>query len=499
MKKIFAIFFSICLMASVLCISAFAEDMPELAPGTVLRLVAVKKDGTETFVGDYSNFEDGWNHAMSSDVRKEYARIIVDFYADWNADANCDFTDDFWNNGPGFDWDTIYIPDDTRVTVNLNGHTVNRKLKSYEYDGEVIYIDEDADVIINNGTITGGWSCNGAGGIHIHDADVVLNNVNVIGNVVEDDDGGAIALYDGASLTMNGGSIVNNTVKSTNVSWVFAAGVYVEKSTASFTDVTFSGNHSSGRYEYKRDQTETYSSRGVAIYATDANVTVDSCKFYNNATHHGNFLDAESVICVRDSEMTVKKTVFNSNGDVQHFTNGQHSVYLSVMLFDVGDSDLKIEECQFISNAGSFLFDSDKKSYLNITDSSFTGNFSAIYRGSVASAATSSFVGCTFNKNSPTGNHPHSFEFSQTGEQPTFADCDFGNSTFNDRSKATIDGEKGTGAILGNGSLAVIVAFGALTAAVASGGVCIPLYKRMAALESVENAIKPKEEDEDDE
>ena len=486
-------------MASVLCISAFAEDMPELAPGTVLRLVAVKKDGTETFVGDYSNFEDGWNHAMSSDVRKEYARIIVDFYADWNADANCDFTDDFWNNGPGFDWDTIYIPDDTRVTVNLNGHTINRKLKSYEYDGEVIYIDEDADVIINNGTITGGWSCNGAGGIHIHDADVVLNNVNVIGNVAEDDDGGAIALYDGASLTMNGGSIANNTVKSTNVTWVFAAGVYVEKSTASFKDVTFQGNHSSGRKEYKRDQTETYSTLGAAIYATDANVTVDSCKFYDNANHRGNFLDAKSVICLRDSEMSVKNSIFRGNGDIQYFTNGQHPVCLSVMLFDMGDSDLKIEKCQFISNKGSYLFDTDKKSYINVSDTSFTGNLSAIYRGSVASAATSSFVDCTFDKNSVTGNHPHSFEFSQTGEQPTFENCDFGNSTFNDRSKATIDGEKGTGAILGNGSLAVIVAFGALTAAVASGGVCIPLYKRMAALESVENAIKPKEEDEDDE
>jgi hypothetical protein len=95
---------------------------------------------------------------------KGYDRIVVDFYADWIATGS--FTDD-WINGDGFKNDTIYIPDDAKVTLNLKGHTINRGLTSLLIDGEVIYIDTEAVVIIKDGTITGGYSENGAGGIHI--------------------------------------------------------------------------------------------------------------------------------------------------------------------------------------------------------------------------------------------------------------------------------------------------------------------------------------------
>jgi hypothetical protein len=43
-----------------------------------------------------------------------------------------------------------------------------------------------------------------------------------------------------------------------------------------------------------------------------------------------------------------------------------------------------------------------------------------------------------------------------------FENCDFGNSTFNDRSKATFDGAEGVGSIFGEGSLAMILGFLAL-------------------------------------
>ena len=140
MKKFLAILMAICMMASLLCVPAFAADaadkLPAPAAGVVLRATALLKDGkTIELIGDYNNFEDGWNAAMdiaespSEMATKGYDRVVVEIYADWNA-VNGNFTDDAWweINGPGFDNDTIYIPDGARVTLNLNDHKINRGL-----------------------------------------------------------------------------------------------------------------------------------------------------------------------------------------------------------------------------------------------------------------------------------------------------------------------------------------------------------------------------------
>ena len=183
----------------------------------VMRVSALKKDGSLEFIADYTVHEEGWEAAIDlaedhkTMRRNDYDRVVVDMYADWNA-VNGEFTE-HWLNGDGFNWDAILVPADVRVTLNLNEYTINRGLTEYELNGEVMFIDEDADVIINNGTVTGGWSYNGAGGIHVDDgANVTLNNVHVVGNTVTNDQGAAIALYDGSTLTMNDGSLSNNVL-----------------------------------------------------------------------------------------------------------------------------------------------------------------------------------------------------------------------------------------------------------------------------------------------
>jgi hypothetical protein len=45
------------------------------------------------------------------------------------------------NWGDGFAWSTIYVPENANISLNLNGHTINRGLEDSEDDGEVIYID----------------------------------------------------------------------------------------------------------------------------------------------------------------------------------------------------------------------------------------------------------------------------------------------------------------------------------------------------------------------
>ena len=497
-------------MMSLFCVSSSALTV---SSNDVIRVYGLKKDGTPTLLNGYTKFDEGWeaavDYAEDHDYMDEngYERISVDFLADWNANENGEFGKSWefgsdW--GDGFQYSTIFVPSDTKITINLNGHTINRGLRKYEYDGEVICINDDADLIINGGksgdpiieldkdpgdvkmgTITGGWSCNGAGGIHMQDGSkLTLNNVNIVGNTVEDDDGGGIAVYDGAELIMNGGSIANNTIKSSNVTWVFGAGIYIKDSTASVYNVTFQHNHSGGRADYKRDHSETYSTYGVAIYSDESKVTIDSCKFYDNAHHRGNFLDANSVICATaDSEMTIKNTIFKGNGAVQHFTNGHVDVFLGAKLFNTGDCDLTIEDCQFIGNNTTVLLEMGSSSSLSVSNTHFTDNNSSVYSEFYASSLARSFVNCTFDQNISSVKYPYSFEFSDGGTHPTFVDCDFGDSSFNDRSRATIidtDAKNGAGSIFGAGSLVMIIAVLALVSSAVSISLTITFNKKKA-------------------
>ena len=77
MKKIFAIFMTICLLAGALSITAFAADEP------VMTVSGLTKDGPVK-IGDYTSFEAGWNFAMEKAIDNEYLenndydRIVVE-------------------------------------------------------------------------------------------------------------------------------------------------------------------------------------------------------------------------------------------------------------------------------------------------------------------------------------------------------------------------------------------------------------------------------------
>ena len=314
MKRIFAILMTICLLAGALSITAFAaeETLPEPAEGTLLRVTATKGEDT-VLIGDYTNFEEGWHDAIRESTPRYskwtgYERVIVDFYSDWTSAADGNFTDDVWQeaNGFGFNNDTIYIPDDAMITVNLNGHTIKRVLPDSISDGEVMYIDEDADVIINNGTITGGKSTNGAGGIHIHDANVTLNDVHIVGNIADNDDGGGIALYDGAELIMTRGSFTNNSIDGVSNNETFdcyGGAIYIEDSKAFFYSVEFKNNQNTNDEDY-----------GAAIYVDDGEVSIDNCTFDGNGIKDDakGYKPALSIIHAEDSTVKVENSTFTN-------------------------------------------------------------------------------------------------------------------------------------------------------------------------------------------
>ena len=475
-------------MATMLCVSVFAADAP--ASDVVLRISATKKDGSTVVVKDYTSFEDGWNAAMELAAnpkelnKNEYARVIVDLYSDWNA-VKGEFTDDFFN-GKGFNWDAIYIPENVKVTLNLNGHTINRGLTEYQYNGEVMYIDEEADVIINDGTITGGYSCNGAGGVHVNDgANVTLNNVNLVGNTVEDDNGAAIALYGGAILTMNGGSMCNNVVYSTDIAHTAAmltdndsCGVlYAELSEAILNNVTFKDNVA-----------KNVSAPGLVATFVHSKGVLNNCVVEENgyvAEDLGYVSPLSLFASSTPIDLSIQNTVFKNNGDTYRVLNAYPSkLQTSLMSFTTthysrDNAYINVENCTFTGNKMNCLFDTAEVRF-SMSDCTVTDNHanvafvyhseSGVYRPGSANT----FENCTFNNNHPDNNdmiyrgreNPGTFYFADKYADVTFTACDFGDSTFTNKNFAKFTSSSVVGSVFNEGSLIMIISISALAISV---------------------------------
>ena len=465
MKKIFAFILTFCLLASALCVTTFAED------SVVMSVYGLKKDGeTKVILDTFTDFSVGWeavvDYAEDHDTMdiSGYERIVVDFHADWNANSKGEFGD----GGDGFEWSTIHVPGKVSITMNLNGHTINRGLgDNNELDGEVIRVEGKADLIINDGTITGGNSDNGAGGLHITGgATVTLNNVNVSKNEADGDNGAGIALYGGSTLIMKGGSISNNINDSFCNE---AAGVYLNNSTAIFEGVTFSNNQA------------TYTPVNGTILFLDQKsaVTMKKCEVFGNGTKNADLDSKGSISLIHitgDSRIDITETNFTGNGDAGTEATGSN------VLINVYDAEhCYIDNCTFTNNSAEYLLmvvNNDVK----VTNSRFLNNPANVLHGYGEKV---SFTDCVFHNNPATKWTDYdSFYFVFKDAPITFTRCDMGNSTFNDRSRATFE-NSGVGSIFGEGSLIMVVAIAALMVSVAGMGVTLSLKKK---LESVKNA-----------
>ena len=459
MRKIFAIIMISCLMAIALCGTAYAEETGPV----VLSISGLKKDGTIMGLNHWTTFAEGWEAAIDfaedEDFMDEHdlVRIIVDLKADWKANSKGEFGKSSWD---GFQYTTVYVPDDVRITINMNGYTIDRGLTKWEWNGEVICIGDDADVIINDGTIKGGFSGNGAGGIHIYGgADVTLNNVTLCNNRVDDDYGMAIGLFDGATLTMNGGSISDNLSYVTSAG-AYGGGVYVNDAKATLKGVTFENN-----------QGVKFPTYGAAVFVDDGMLVMEECKVIGNGLVGKNgdvtYAGAYSIIDVLTrSNVTIKNTTFSSNGYAEEALVAYNTWRYTSVIRAVA-SFLTIEEtCDFSDNNQVFLITSEAAT-LTVRDTDFTGNNSFAFYGHCASGFRSIFTECKFSYNQPMLKLDSTFNFLLNNVNITFVDCDFGDATFNNRRAATFE-SSGSGSIFGEGSLTMIVALVALIASVAS-------------------------------
>ncbi len=181
----------------------------------------------------YTKLSDAWNQAVSSGQTLELLQ-----------DATIG--------------DRLKLEKGKSLTVNMNGHTIDRGRSSSTSDGEVIWVGENATLTLKgSGTVTGGWSTNGAGGIHMKkNAKVTLDGVTVSGNRAErswgsDGYGGGVMMAGtGGQLVMkNGAAIQNNRA-------AYGGGVYIDKENCTISmdnahiDNNYSENGGGGVYSY---------------------------------------------------------------------------------------------------------------------------------------------------------------------------------------------------------------------------------------------------------
>ena len=137
---------------------------------------------------------------------------------------------------------TLEIASNKTITIDLNSHTLNRKLTQRNYDtgGQVFTVRSSATLNLSNGTLTGGWGGD-SGGIVNYGGTVNLTDVTITG-CTGDDRGGGICNRDGGTLTMTGGSITNN-ISNDKMEPEGGGGIFnAEGATMTLTSVTITGN-----------------------------------------------------------------------------------------------------------------------------------------------------------------------------------------------------------------------------------------------------------------
>ncbi len=162
---------------------------------------------------------------------------------------------------------TLSIPSNHSVSIDLNGHKLDRKLTQRgQGGGQVITVRSGATLNLSNGTLTGGWG--GGGGALVNEGGTVTLIDVIITKNVADDRGGGICNCEGGTLTMTGGAITNN--RSNDHSGAKGGGGFFneENATATLTNVSITGN-----------EAKVCGGGGICNFGT---LTLDGCTIQNN-------------------------------------------------------------------------------------------------------------------------------------------------------------------------------------------------------------------------
>ena len=326
------------------------------------------------------------------------------------------------------DWtlsERLELKANEKGTIYMNGYKIDRGLTRSKSDGEVIYMNKDSSLtlkgcdadgnnitgkkfevkgrnlsgttsgkITSGGLITGGYSSNGAGGIHMkEDANLTLDNVIVGGNKASSDYGGGVNMNNvGDSLKLkNGAAIAYNVAE-------FGGGVYVAThhckislsggSAIAYNYATESGGgiYSYGSYTTVELTESSAISNNIAgedgggYYGYYSRNTIESSDktglmTYNFANDSGGAIFLESAI-LSENKNSISGICFD--GNPCHSCGG--AMYLNQESTTVSDCVIKNNSATniYIGMGGGIYNANDENVFENCT---ITGNYAEKYGG----------------------------------------------------------------------------------------------------------------------
>ncbi len=313
-KKILSILF-----ASVLCLSPIGVKAAQM--------YAESEDGTKV----YTSIDDAWNAAQNG------TKIIMS--CDWNLSER------------------LVLDSNKTATIEMNGHKISRNLTSAKTNGEVIKLCSNSTLNLNGkkvptaklsfkgydygirvdavtysgGLVTGGYSTNGGGGIHMKGGSTLnLDTVSISGNksnfsLGSDGHGGAIYMDgSGDKLTMNNAEITFNAAQRDG------GGVYVNNrySSIEMNNRSTIVNNSAGASLEDLD-CDVANGGGIAVDGHDVTITLNGkSNVINNYCHaHGGgiYSDAKSTkVYLNDS--SIESNTSDDNGGGLYFGSSYFEV-----------------------------------------------------------------------------------------------------------------------------------------------------------------------------
>lgn len=265
------------------------------------------------------------------------------------------------------DWDLssrLVVNENQTVTVDMNGHKMDRNLSDSQMDGEVIYMNKKSNLTLKSsvdtkftiknyysdgdgrnyrskdvtigGVITGGMSSDGAGGIHMKaGSKLTLDNVGVIGNVAKTFSGSGGGIHtdgNGCEITLN-----NKSQISYNYASHSGGGIYI-----SSEDNYVTMNDSEISYNYSANGAGIYSDDDATRITLNNNANITS----NYAGEKGGaiyFNDSYNLVQSEDSTGVIK-----SNYVYGSFTTYGGAIYYAGSWTSSEEGEIK--NIQFLSN-----------------------------------------------------------------------------------------------------------------------------------------------------
>ena len=266
---------------------------------------------------------------------------------------------------------------DKTVTIELNGHKIDRSRKSGTGNGQVFGVMGNSHLTISDvagtGIITGGYSHDG-GGIFIEkNATVTINGASIQGNTADDDGGDGGGVYNEGTLIMNGGSIAFNKADDTG------GGIYcTDSGTIKLENALITGNYS-----------DDDDGGGMNLHLKDNNSYIKYCTITNNECGENNGggirLDAKG------KTLTIENTRIEGNtadekGGGFYITEGTIEITDSFVNNNISEDDGGAAYCE-------------KGTTLTGVSTEFNNNSAVDDGGGIEAHGSMTLTSCKVNKN----------------------------------------------------------------------------------------------------